>query len=111
VPCREKLPRWKASIYCVVPTDVGPKLKSVAWNIGDCTARARGTLLGELRQALSATVGSKVVNPLILERIPPLLTLKATDFVVMIKGMIGVSTVVVVNGPEENGSCPTITPE
>src|SRR5438132_363674 len=39
------------------------------------------------------------------------LMLKATDFVVMIKGMIGVSTVVVVNGPEENGSCPTITPE
>ena len=56
--------------------------------------------MGELRQALSATVGSKVVNPLILERIPPLLTLKATDFVVMIKGMIGVSTVVAVNGPE-----------
>src|SRR5437773_419645 len=60
---------------------------------------AAATLLGELRQALSATVGSNVVNPLILERIPPLLTLKATDFVVMIKGMIGVSTVVVVNGP------------
>src|SRR5438552_6232435 len=108
---REVAPLESVYIYCVVPTDVGPKLKSVAWNIGDCTARPMGTLLGELRQALSATVGSNVVNPLILERIPPLLTLKATDFVVMIKGMIGVSTVVVVNGPEENGSCPTITPE
>ena len=68
-----------------------------------------GTSLGALRQVLSARVGSKVVVPFVVARIPPLLTLVATELVVMISGMTGVVTTVGVK-LDENGSCPTITP-
>src|SRR5205085_6392261 len=91
------------------PTNVSPKLNLADWKIGDCSNAVSGTLLCLPRQAASATVGSNVVLPFLVDKIPFAFSPVATEFTVMITGTIGAVTV---TGEklDPNGSCPTITP-
>ncbi len=97
------------SVYCVVPIEVRPNVKLTGWNMGDSWKSDSGTSLGAFRQAGSAVVGSNVVLPLVVVRIPLGVIPVATVFVVMIRGTTGVVTLVGENGGT-NGSCPTMTP-
>jgi hypothetical protein len=92
-----------------VPTTVPPKSKSAGFRIGDCRTSVNGTSFGELRQAVSATVGLNVVGPGLVE-ITCVFGLIAVpiSLVWMINGTIYVATLAL--PPPLNGSWPTITP-
>lgn len=88
---------------------VPPKSKVAGLKIGDWANSSVGTLLGAVKQALSATVGLKIVTPGAVVIIPVWgFTLTATVFVLMISGTTLVGTLTLPG--LLNGSRPTITP-
>src|SRR5215831_20094396 len=107
----QKLALWKASVACVVPTSVPPKLKLAFDRIGDSCRRRTGMLLGRVKHLLSATVGSIVVFPgMVL--ITPVFGLKLTPIVCSfrITGTTWAVTLTFTPGPLRVGFAPTIEP-
>ena len=88
------------------------KLKLAACRIGDCWVNVSGTLLGDDKHAVSATVGLNVVSPGTVVTTPVLKsTVVPISCVVMISGTMNVGTLVLPWPlPLIVGFAPTIIP-